>query len=652
MATITKYPSSYTPTGTWNTAGNITNSDSAYTNTAPAKSTTNSLALVFPAFTEIPEGSTINSVTFNVRWYVSTTSSVATLTLSNSVDSIVGADLINSGEPTSPSTQSTSMASLPTATQLRTAGAVKATVKATRGSSNTAVTAYVDFVSVTVDYTPSVNEVPVISTTYTDTEESDTASISIPYTIVDDNPGLTATQTIDGVATTTTGHNPGLNTWSVGKLSEGAHTLSLYVTDAGGLVSNTLTFNITVVHQANVLINFEDGVFPPGTIKDGTYNDVFSTTEYPKITTVAGRGYVATNGNPNELFYPSTSAFSIPVTLQYDGRVYFDFFFQSEGTYDWFNVYTDDFIKLRVSGDTLTYYKCEANASNILGIEPGKWCRYWIDLSAGSHYIKFEYTKDEENDSGIDGFYVDNIRWNDIPATDHVTDGLAQYLNAKGQDNANTAWEATVGDNATLVNFIGDPATSGFDGTSLVFNGSDNYGVLPNAFNTPTWTIEIAYLLRQNGDKYLMDAVGLGNSFALWTYDANVIYLMLGGAESCAIPVNGIGTENIIQLSYNGTQVAIYVNGVFLKNYVTTVTRIPQLYIGCFGGGGYTFAGKLRLFRIYNVALTQSEIAQNYSGITSTPTSKTVVIDSVTWNPSSTCSTSQAVLLQVSVTEV
>lgn len=87
---------------------------------------------------------------------------------------------------------------------------------------------------------------PILTTTFTSLNLPSTQSISIPYNVVESGfGGLIATYTLDGVSSTTS-ILAGANTWNVGTLSGGNHTLTIGVTDGDGGVSNTLTFNMTI----------------------------------------------------------------------------------------------------------------------------------------------------------------------------------------------------------------------------------------------------------------------------------------------------------------------------------------------------------------------------------------------------------------------
>ena len=93
---------------------------------------------------------------------------------------------------------------------------------------------------------PPANTAPSITSTFNTTTAADSASISIPYIVTDAEGGaMTAILTKDGVVTNQSAQ-VGQNVWNVGTLPAGSHTLSIQVRDSGNLLSNTLTFNITV----------------------------------------------------------------------------------------------------------------------------------------------------------------------------------------------------------------------------------------------------------------------------------------------------------------------------------------------------------------------------------------------------------------------
>jgi hypothetical protein len=127
-------------------------SNNLYATTAAPGKTVNLNLGTFGFDSTIPANATITGVTVSVEWKVSTTSSIATLGARAYVNgSPVGTELVNTAEPTGDTTQTFTVPGLTRAQLLN--GTFGVRVRATRGNSNTAFTASLDAVSVTVDYT-------------------------------------------------------------------------------------------------------------------------------------------------------------------------------------------------------------------------------------------------------------------------------------------------------------------------------------------------------------------------------------------------------------------------------------------------------------------------------------------------------------------
>lgn len=91
----------------------------------------------------------------------------------------------------------------------------------------------------------SNNTPPTITSTFTQTSFSTDDEIEIPYFLMDNQGGnFKAIYSIDGEITEESAVL-GPNTWKVGKLSKGKHTLKIYIKDFS-LFSNELVFNVTV----------------------------------------------------------------------------------------------------------------------------------------------------------------------------------------------------------------------------------------------------------------------------------------------------------------------------------------------------------------------------------------------------------------------
>ena len=160
MATISKYAAYHTAITTgYTNPSNAYADDGVYATAAPGKNAEVSAYFGFPAFTtdEIPDGAIINSVTTEFKYHVSTTASIATQYWQTfKSTTALGTEQSDTSEPTSDVIKTHQVTSGITLTDLRSNDVARMRLRSARGNSNTAVTFYVDYVKITVDYTPAV----------------------------------------------------------------------------------------------------------------------------------------------------------------------------------------------------------------------------------------------------------------------------------------------------------------------------------------------------------------------------------------------------------------------------------------------------------------------------------------------------------------
>ena len=155
MTVLVRYPSSNVVAVTgWTNPANAYSDNGVYATAAPGKNAT--ISNYFSGFNfadTIGINDTINSVTIYFEYHLSTTASVATLKVSGyDGTTLIGQVLNHTAEPTTDLIRTNPIPA--TAAQLRSAN-FRTLVEAVRGSSTTAVTFYLDFVYVEVDYTPA-----------------------------------------------------------------------------------------------------------------------------------------------------------------------------------------------------------------------------------------------------------------------------------------------------------------------------------------------------------------------------------------------------------------------------------------------------------------------------------------------------------------
>jgi hypothetical protein len=203
-----------------------------------------------------------------------------------------------------------------------------------------------------------------------------------------------------------------------------------------------------------------------------------------------------------------------------------------------------------------------------------------------------------------------------------VTDGLVLYLdaaNTKSYVSGSTTWNdiSRSNINGTLVN---GPTFNSGNGGSIVFDGVDD-GV--NLISTITlgngnWTISMwAYansfpsnygrLISNNNSGPVSNAFGMASGKI--SYHS---YLVSWTQQLGNTTLNVGNWYNLIWVNTSGSMV-MYVNGVADSNSFTSTTSNGGP-INCIGKNwANSFSGRVATTQIYNRALTQTEITQNYN---------------------------------------
>ena len=205
-----------------------------------------------------------------------------------------------------------------------------------------------------------------------------------------------------------------------------------------------------------------------------------------------------------------------------------------------------------------------------------------------------------------------------------VTDGLILALDAADRNSyvsGSTTWRdmSGNGNNATLIN---SPSFNSVNGGVLVFDGVDDYATIPSS---PSWAIGI------NGtiEMIIYRAASVTTNHRLWCVTNNSTNLdAYIDTATGGIYMHGgtIGTNSQPPLNqylhvtavYNAGTISIYYNGASQSLTGTStgynITGTGTLFIAQFyGGGSYYFNGRIPSFKIYNRALSASEVLQNYN---------------------------------------
>lgn len=193
-----------------------------------------------------------------------------------------------------------------------------------------------------------------------------------------------------------------------------------------------------------------------------------------------------------------------------------------------------------------------------------------------------------------------------------VRNGLVLDLDAAKRDSypkTGNVWTdiSGNGNTGTLTN---SPTYNSGNGGNIQFDGTNQY-VLMNNKPTPTQFSILAWI-----------NIGSINSGYRTIYADNVKGFWLNNRIISYYPVfNGISTLNTnqwyyITVTYNGTSVISYINGVLDKSANAT-TGLPSTVSTGIGGHDNIefFNGNISNIQIYNRALSSTEVQQNYNAL-------------------------------------
>jgi len=226
-----------------------------------------------------------------------------------------------------------------------------------------------------------------------------------------------------------------------------------------------------------------------------------------------------------------------------------------------------------------------------------------------------------------------------------ITDGLVLYLdaaNTRSYVSGSTTWDdlSRSGNNGSLIN---GPTFNSENFGTIVFDGADDYFITPSG-STPTLNITSQITLEtwfkstslaniSHGDGLF--SKGLSTDLNSGVYELNLannttanrpsFRMRIGVSTPLYSPTNILINLNQIYnitCTYNGSIMRIFVNGVEsgygLSTSGTIQNNTQQLTIGVryvhrAGISDSFFSGNIYLSKIYDRALSATEILQNYN---------------------------------------
>lgn len=213
-----------------------------------------------------------------------------------------------------------------------------------------------------------------------------------------------------------------------------------------------------------------------------------------------------------------------------------------------------------------------------------------------------------------------------------IEDGLQFYVDAAISESypgsGNDWFDLTTNNiDGTLTN---GPLYSSNNGGYLIFDGGNdgvefpgNAALSVNEMTISSWNYSTNYA--QNGFMFEKTTNGTVNTqYSLFFNNNSLIYYRTYGLSDrdmiVSLSTAGVTNSNWhnIVATYNGSQKKLYVNGVLkaTENSTGTVTQntTGESYIGIYGSfAGYPFDGNIASTAVYNRALSDAEVLQNFN---------------------------------------
>lgn len=315
---------------------------------------------------------------------------------------------------------------------------------------------------------------------------------TVVLTIVDENSGhATAQNVVSELATYYTPAAIANNSINIGTLNPQAQCTSTFtITIANSVpVGTMIPFYHHIYSTSNAALTRVDTVWlTVGNVdaledwESGTFTQFewVNTSSYPWVIVndpneAHGGSYYAKSGNTGQ----SNSQSDLELSINsMDGEISFYAKIASEPSYDFFYFYIDGTEQLSYSGGV----QGSGGGWNQTYTDTCTWQRYAFPITAGTHTIKFSFTKDQSVDGGSDCAKVDNITWPSnigeiAPEPEVLNDISHNVLITTGNGDADINPGETIDLTITTENLSTDPVIN----VSSVLSTTSPYATITNA---------------------------------------------------------------------------------------------------------------------------------------------------------------------------
>ena len=197
-----------------------------------------------------------------------------------------------------------------------------------------------------------------------------------------------------------------------------------------------------------------------------------------------------------------------------------------------------------------------------------------------------------------------------------ISDGLVFYLdaaNTRSYSGSGLTVNGLVGGiGGTLINGVGFTSTNS---GSFTFDGTNDQILLNNTILSGSQDFTISAWVESTG--------GTGTIFANYSagnlqmlYSPSYVGFWLDNSSAYASSANyKAGAVNFTIQRSGGSNLFVYLNGILIKTGSSnaSIGSTSNFRLGASSGGNELFQGKIYNIQIYNRALTEQEILQNYN---------------------------------------
>jgi len=442
----------------------------------------------------------------------------------------------------------------------------------------------------------------------------------------------TNTNTYSGVGTTAYNLIPGgINNFSLNNgLSYDLDKSGSFYFDGSndyvGLGSTTIFNSTAFTVSFWIKPTTYSGTYCSGAVSNGQYTLFGTTSSYQGYSSTFS-GAIQFGASNNCIATVNQSNFSINKWYHYVAV------YDSAGTGNStkFKIYIDGAIKSLTFDATIPSAPYAAGQEARIGWGPGGGAYPYYNGNIGLAQI---HSRALSSTEVLQNYNATKARFN--TTENIVTDNLIMYIDpGKASSYPGTGTSiydlSPTGNTGTLVN---GPSFSAINGGNLVFDGSNDYILMPSnsAYNLAngSFTIELFFSITNPiiGERMILEhnnwpAAGLYQ----FTFAANDLFRVnfpeafTPGRQELDYLETPLALNKwmhaIGQFDTNTNTFKIYINGV-LKAQRTDVTAelgssASNIFIFCRNGTGLFTAAKLGFIRLYNRSLTSNEITQNYN---------------------------------------